>query len=283
MVSRRPVRLLVTAAALAVAAAVSLVSAGPVQAQSAKDAMLTVRSIDGTDKAAVGVTFLWTGDPQALENLTLREDGRDARIDDLTLLRKTDKRLATVYLVDLSGSMADDGALSAAKAAITARAAQLPEGDQMAVVSFTDNVVVETTFTSDKAQIDAAVEQLAAPRDGKRAMFEGIRKAASLFADRPDLQPNLVMITDGANDVAGSDPAQARAAVASSGAAFFAVDLRHAARTDVDSAVQSIELVTGPVAQWPLRSAPTDVDPALASVDATSCATSTSSPSPACA
>ncbi len=108
--TRRRGRLALAVAALAAVGALLIAPASLAQAQeSTQDATLTLRTIDGTQQESVGVTFLWTGSPEALEDLTIRENGASRPIDDLTLLRKTEKRLGTVFVVDLSGSMGDDG------------------------------------------------------------------------------------------------------------------------------------------------------------------------------
>lgn len=222
--TRRHGRLAVVVSLLA--AFVALVGVSAVSAQS-DDPVFLVREIDGTEQKAVELTVLWTGEPAALQEMTIRENGAAVQVDDLVDLRKTDRRLATVFVVDLSGSMADDGALAAAKAGITEVAENLPEGDQLALVSFTNDAVVESSFTSSPDQIKTALAAMAAPRDGRTAMYDGIRKAVSLFETRPGLQPNVVLVTDGSDDVSSSDLAGARASVASSGAAFFAVELTH--------------------------------------------------------
>lgn len=254
-------------AGVAVAGTLLVLPGGVAQAQEpSKDAQLTVRTIDGTARDQVGVTFLWTGAPDALENLTIREDGQDRKIDDLALLKKTDQGIATVYVVDVSGSMANDGQLTAVKAAIAEQAQNLPPGDQMAVVSFTDTVAVESTFTTTPGQITSALDQMAAPRDGKRALYAGMTKAATLFADRPDLQPNMVLITDGANNVEDGTLAQARAAVADTGAALFAVDLQHAGGTDTGALSSIVDRTGGAVLDAPNEAG---IAPAMAKVDST--------------
>lgn len=232
-------------ALLAAFAAVLVAPASLAQAQGQPgQGTLTVRGIDGTTKDQIGVTFLWTGEPKALEQLTIREDGGEKKVDSLVDLRKTEKRLGTVVLVDLSGSMGDDGALSRAKAGISELVKNLPDGDQMAIVSYTNDVVVESAFTDDAAQLNGALAAMAAPRDGKTAMYNGLRKAADLFASRPSLQANMILVADGANDVAGADLAQARSAVAASGSALYLIDFTHDKKTDVAS-VQSIIDRTG--------------------------------------
>ncbi|MEZ5179002.1 MAG: VWA domain-containing protein [Acidimicrobiales bacterium] len=229
--------------AVVVAALAALVLAPAASGQS-QGGELAVRGIDGTDQKAVKVTFLWTGAPDALKNLTIREDGVAKKVDSLTDLRKTETRLATVFVVDTSGSMADDGALTRAKAGIAKMAAELPEGDQMAIVSFTNEATVESPFTDDVDQLTEALDAMAAPRDGRTALYDGIRLGTSLFDSRPKLQHNLVLVTDGADDVSEADLAATRASMVSSGAALFAVDLTHVGQTDVN-AIQSIIDRTG--------------------------------------
>ena len=223
----------------------ALIGVSAVAAQSENPTFL-VREIDGTEQKAVELTLLWTGEPADLQELTIRENGAAVKVDDLVDLRKTDRRLATVIVVDLSGSMADDGALAASKASIAKIAENLPEGDQLALVSFTNDAVVESSFTSSPEQIKAALDEMVAPRDGRTAMYDAIRKGVSLFETRPGLQPNMLLVTDGSDDVSSTDLAGARASVASSGAAFFAVQLTHMeGEVDTDAIDSIIERAGG--------------------------------------
>lgn len=227
--TRRLLRLGLAASLLAATAAIG---AAPVASAQSDEGMLAVRGIDGTDRDAIKVTFLYTGQPQDLEGLTVREDGDLMVIDDLTNLRKTEQRLGTVYVVDLSGSMADDGTLTDVKTAMADIADKLPAGDEAAIVSFSDTVVVESGFTDSTAQLQEAVDEMAAPRDGKAAVWDGIRKGSTLFETRPELQPNIVLVTDSIDDASRVDVDAARASVVNSGAAFFTVELDHAGGVD---------------------------------------------------
>jgi tight adherence protein B len=206
--------------------------------------MLAVRGIDGTDNDNVAVTFLYTGAPQELEDLTIREDGQTKKISELTNLSKTDQGLRTVYVVDTSGSMGDDGALSDVKKGLKSIVDTLPAGDEIAIVSFSDAVVLETGFTDNSDQLDEAIDGLVAPRDGKGATWDGVRKATQLLATPSDLQPNIVLISDGQDDASKTHVEGARASVVTSGAAFFAIDLDHAGGTDA-AAEKSIMDRTG--------------------------------------
>jgi hypothetical protein len=142
-------------------------------------------------------------------------------------------------VVDLSGSMADDGALAASRRA-SKIAENLPEGDELAIVSFNDAVVLETgVHRQPCAARRAAIDEMVAPRDGKGAMWDAIRKATQLFATRPDLQPNMCWSPTAATTCprpTSTAPGRRRGLV---GAAFFAVELDHMEGTDTD-AIDSI-------------------------------------------
>jgi len=217
--------------AAAVASIVAFVVAPAALADTA-DPVLTVRGIDATDSDNVQITLAWNGSTEALSGLTVREDGVSQQLQPLVPLRKAGTRLATVVLVDVSGSMADDGALTRAKAGIDTLVDQLGSGDQMAVVSFTNDVTVESGFSSDAGQLKGAVEDLVAPRDGRTALYDGLRKAASMLDGVDDLQPNIVLVTDGFDDASEASLASTRAALVSSGAALYVVDLNHVGQTD---------------------------------------------------
>ena len=198
----------------------------PLAMAATSDPTLAVRSIDATNQGAVKVTFLYSGDPTKLPSLTLREDGSVRKVTGVENLDQTSTRLGTVFVVDLSASMNQGGTLSAVKQGLDAYVSSMPKGDQMAVVSYNDNPVTESTMTDDKTQLTTAIDAMAAPSDGHTATYDAIRQATAAF-DHTHLQPNIVLVTDGADDVSTSSLSSARAAVVSTGAAFFALSLDH--------------------------------------------------------
>lgn len=242
--SARTRRARVAGFAAAIAATAAVLVAPAALAQSEEN-MLAVRGIDATDASNVRVTFLYTGQPQDLDQLGIREDGATKQIKDLTNLRKTDQRLGTVYVVDLSSEMEAAGGLTAVKAGLTDLAESLPDGDQMAIVSFNDAVVVETGFTDSVEQLSGAVEDMAVPRDGGRATWDALRKATTLFPTRDDLQPNLVLITNGDDTSSRLSEEEARASVVSSGAAFFTLELGTAGGVDPAPFARTMERTGG--------------------------------------
>ena len=189
------------------------------------------------------------GDPKDLENLTIREDGavQEGRPTSPTSARPSSAS-ATVYVVDLSGSMNDDGALTdVPRPGLKDIVDSLPEGDQMAIVSFSDDGGRRDRLHQRRRPAQRRPSTAwPLPATARRALYDGIRKATTLFATRPEppaqhraghrRQPTTRPTADLAD--------AARASVVGSGAAFFAVDLDHAGRADT-AALQSIIDRTG--------------------------------------
>ncbi|MBX3314758.1 MAG: type II secretion system F family protein [Actinobacteria bacterium] len=201
------------------------------------DAILSVRQVDARDNDNVAVTFLYTGDPGDLETMSLREDGVAQKVS-LTPMSKTNQRMATVVLIDTSASMNRDGTLTAVSAEVDKMIGDLRVGDHMAIVSFNDAVTVETGFTGDGDQLTSAVADIAAPRDGKRALYAAIHRAGLLLTDQKrlqnnvDTQTNIVVLTDGPDTASDIGKSEVASVLRSSGAALFTVDLAHAGGTD---------------------------------------------------
>src|SRR5205823_7395385 len=61
---------------------------------------------------------------------------------------------------------------------------------------------------------------------GETALWDGVRNAVGTFADRPELQPNVVVLSDGADTVSTSTFDQAKSAAVGAHAAVFAVGLQ---------------------------------------------------------
>ncbi|MCB1029983.1 MAG: type II secretion system F family protein [Acidimicrobiales bacterium] len=213
----------------------------------ADDNMLAVRSVDATNRKAVAITFLYTGSPDDLKQLAIRENGELMKVNDLSPIQAEGRgrSLATVYVVDLSASMERDGVITEVKKGLSDVFSRIPKGDEAAIVSFSDAVVVESPFTSDQAQLNEALDEMVVPEDGKAALWEGVKKAATLFGSRPDLQPNIVVISDSKNDAGSVNAEAARATVINSGAAFFTVEIDHDGGTETSAFSQIMDRTGG--------------------------------------
>lgn len=195
---------------------------------------LTIRKIDATHGHDVKVTFIYNGSEGDLPNLTIREDGRAVKSLPPVPLAKSGQAVAVVLVVDLSGSMADDGSLARTKEGLHALLADLRPDDQVGIVGFNDDVKVYQELTSDHTAVDQALGQLDSRRKAKTAMWDGVKKGATLLRQSPELQPNIVLATDGLDDVSKTSYDGAAAAVEDAGSSVFAVGLKHNGELDTD-------------------------------------------------
>ncbi|MGN6693224.1 MAG: type II secretion system F family protein, partial [Aquihabitans sp.] len=95
------------------------------------------------------------------------------------------------------------------------------------------------------AQLNEAIDGMVAPRDGKTAMWDGVQKATKLLATPSDLQPNIVLVTDGKDDASKSSAEAAKSALITSGAALCAVELDHDGGPDTQTIDSIIDRTGG--------------------------------------
>jgi tight adherence protein C len=100
-----------------------------------------------------------------------------------------------VLVVDTSGSM-QDGPLEAAKSAGVAFIEALGPRDEVALLPFNSTVGPATAFTTDKAQVAAALNAQVA--EGETSLYDALHTAAGLAAGAPvDNRRAIVLLTDG--------------------------------------------------------------------------------------
>lgn len=208
-------------AVLAVLAA-GLLGTLPARAQQPESAV-GIRAVDATDPSAVEVTFFYTGDRSDLSGLALREGGR--LIETSPAVPLSDQQaLGVVLVIDASGSMETGALIEKVKTAAHEFIDAKSGTDQVAIVSFNRDVRLVQDFTTDKAVLDKAIDKIAL--DDDTSLYDGIVRGASLFEDS-DLQPNLIVFSDGGDTTSSADRARAEAAVKNSGAVLFAVGVEN--------------------------------------------------------
>ena len=205
--------------ALALAALAVAGTAGPAFADA-----LTIRSVDTTKFPTVVISALVTGPAPNLADFHLRENGRIVDKFDAVPIGRTNTPVGIVLLLDTSGSMNQNGKLDAAKAAARQFVAQRQPNDRLAVVAFSSQPRVVVNFTDNAVLLDKGIDSLAAT--GETALFDGVRTAAGLFADHPDFQANIVLLSDGKDTVSTSTFDQAEASVKGAHGAVFSVGLQ---------------------------------------------------------
>jgi tight adherence protein B len=198
-----------------------------------------VRNVDSSRYPEVRLEVGVPGPAPALANFHLRENGKAVEGAGFSVrpLAQTSRPVGTVLVIDTSGSMKSKGAMDQAKAAARQFIAGRGANEWMAVVSFSSSPVRRSNFTQDSAALNAAIDALAPV--GETALWDGLITAAHLYDGRVDLQPNLVLLSDGADSISSGTRAQAVAALGAAHTAVYAIGI---ASAEFDPAVLS-ELV----------------------------------------
>ena len=201
-----------------------LLAAGPAVARAGGDgAELGIRQVDSTDPAAVEVTFFYTGDRNALSDLTVREN--DEVVESTTAVPLDDQQsLGVVLVIDSSTSMEEDALIERVREAAHAFVDAKATTDQIAIVHFDGDVTLAEDFTTDEDVLHEAIDGIAV--ETGTAMWDGIVRAAALF-DESSLQPNLIVFSDGEDANSTATAETALASVNNVGATLFAVGVEN--------------------------------------------------------
>ncbi|MDP9441029.1 MAG: VWA domain-containing protein [Actinomycetota bacterium] len=185
---------------------------------------INIRKVDTTAFPKVTIAAQVVGPTPDLGSFALRENGRILTDFDVVPIAKTDTPVGIVLVIDTSGSMRPGGKMEAAKEAARQFVAQKQPNDQLAVVAFSSEPRVVAGFTNDAGRLTEVINGLVAT--GETALFDAVRTGATLLTERPELQPNIVLLSDGADTTSQNGVAEAEAAVLSAKAVLFAVGLR---------------------------------------------------------
>lgn len=201
-------------------AALTMVALAPV-ASAAES--IVIRELDLSKFPTVTISAQVSGPTPALDSFALRENGKIVPDIDVVPLGKTDTPVGIALVIDISGSMRQGSKLVGAREAAKQFVAQKLPNDQIAVVAFNQTAQVVSGFTGDPGLLNRAIDGLVAT--GETSLFDGVRTAATLFGDRPDLQANIVLLSDGKDTTSQTTVDQAQGAVLSAKASLFAIGL----------------------------------------------------------
>ena len=139
-------------------------------------------------------------------------------------LGETSLPVGVVLVIDASGSMAGDP-LEAAKTAAKDFVAQKRTEDSIALVTFADEVTVQTGFTRNTSDLQNRIDSIDA--DGETAFADGVIKGIELFesSSAGELLPNLIVLTDGEDTASVASLEDALAVIGSSTVRVFGVAL----------------------------------------------------------
>ncbi len=183
---------------------------------------VTIREVDTQAFPEVRLSVQVSGDAKTTD-FSLRENGKTVKSLRVVPLKETSKPVGTVLVMDTSGSMKSRDAIAQAKAAANQFIAAKAPNDWIAVVSFSSQAFLKSDFTQDGAALTAAIDGLAA--DGETALWDGVSLGASLYAKHPELQPNILILSDGADTVSTANETQAVASVTTARASLFAIGI----------------------------------------------------------
>lgn len=185
--------------------------------------------------------------PEAL-NVQVFEDGAPVTSD--VSIKPESTGLATIILLDLSGSMTEPGVTGrtrfeeAQQAALDFVNTSLQDGDLVGVVGFATDIYDGNLLdlTGDRAAVASMLQQLTPESDPARrdtALWDATLKATQMFEKHPDLATRdrikgmrraVVAFTDGADTASkGSRPGDLREWAKNFGVAFHTVALKSAA------------------------------------------------------
>ena len=234
------------AAALLGVLAVLLSIAGAFAAPAGAADLVSIRAVDTRELPIVRVSALFAGDRPDLAAVAVRENGKVVPDIDVVPVSESTRPAGVVLVIDTSGSM-KGAKLDRAKAAAARFIERKVATDAVAVVAFDNEARIAANFTADAALLKATIDGLQA--SGETALWDGVRLAAGLFADRRDVLPYLVVLSDGADTVSSTTFEQALGAVSGVGAGVFPIALTGGGESDVAALRRIAEETGGSVAE----------------------------------
>jgi tight adherence protein B len=206
----------------ALTGAALLAGGGPARAQDG-GSEIGIRAVDSTDPEAVEVTFFYSGDRADLSGLTVREDGDI--VESTSAVPLDDQQdLGVVLVIDSSTSMAENALIERVREAANTFVDEKAPTDQIAIVTFDREVTLVEDFTTDTEALHEAIDSIALEKE--TSLWDGIIRSARLYQDS-ELQPNLVVFSDGEDSTSAADSDRAEAAVTAVGGTLFAVGVEN--------------------------------------------------------
>ena len=205
--------------AVAALAAASLV--GPARAQQPTAPTLTINQVDAKafPKLTVVVTAL---DPRGVpaKGLTAAQfqafdKNTQLTISNVQAAQDQGLRLATVIVIDVSGSMAGDP-FERAKQAATDFVRSMGANDEAAIIAFNDKVTPVVALTSDRQKLTAGIAGLQAT--GGTALYEAVQTSSFIAGAATAARSGVIFLSDGENDTRSSNATADGAIAAAKGA-----------------------------------------------------------------
>jgi tight adherence protein C len=133
------------------------------------------------------------------DRLRVIENGEPQPSAEILQIRNPAVPTSVALAVDVSGSMADEDKLTQARSAASGFLQQMRPKDQIALVSFSDEVIVPQALTRDRNLLARAVDNLQA--GGNTRLYDAVAQGLTQLSLSPSGARALIVLTDG-NDTA---------------------------------------------------------------------------------
>jgi len=166
--------------------------------ESQGDYILQITQIDTTESPVVDVYISArnsAGDPEVINvnKLQLLENGQP--VNDQSIRDTGDVGpLTTLLLIDTSGSMNFANKLEIAKESARQYLAQMRTGDQVGIITFNTQVKIEQEITSDREQLETAIDRIKAQSD--TAIYDALVIAVGMLNPLSGRKA-IILLTDG--------------------------------------------------------------------------------------
>lgn len=170
-----------------------------------------------------------TGNPVAVSpsQIELQENGKPVKAENISGAGDIGP-LATMLVIDTSGSMNSGGKLEAAKAAATAYIEQARQDDLIGILSFNTDIQYVQPLTKDRDKLLKAVDDLKALHD--TAMYDALRQAMELIQPIEGRKA-IIVLTDGLDNRSKISPLELAQSVGGAGLTISTIGLGEPAQS----------------------------------------------------
>jgi tight adherence protein C len=166
------------------------------------------------------------------DQLTVWENGVPQQQVDLYSLRESSAELWVSLIIDVSGSMNDDGKLAEAKEAAKSFVSRLRAKDRTSIVTFSDRVILHQQPTGDPGILRRAIDSLQAK--GPTRMHDGLARGVSeVLRARPQARRAVILLSDGEDTDSQFELGAAMAPAIEAGVPIYTIGLGQESKADL--------------------------------------------------
>ena len=161
----------------------------------------------------------------------VQEDGKPVDGVVVESLVDSQEPIAIAFVVDVSGSMADENKLQGAKDAATAFVDALGPNDRVSLISFADQVQVVQDYTADTGALKSAIGGLVAR--GNTLLYDAVAQTSRRQASQNQRRRALILLTDGQDTKSSASLEDDIAAATTAASPVYAIGLGSDVSRDV--------------------------------------------------